>query len=175
MASSRASNVPALLLAPIGGAIAGGALYAILLLALRLPAQLVFQLAPLVALAHLPFALAATWLVGLPWHLHLQQTRRTRSLYYWSAGAFFGALLGAALFALATRGGTQTVSLYPSDLPRDHSVISEAHGIANLLGGVAVGGGYGALIGALTGLFAWLIRRPDRDQPSADPSKDTSA
>jgi uncharacterized membrane protein YfcA len=29
-------------------------------------------------------------------------------------------------------------------------------------------GAYGALLGALTALFAWLIRRPDRDAPNPD-------
>jgi hypothetical protein len=80
--------------------------------------------------------------VGLAWHA-LCQSRGYASVHaYWIPGAVVGVLPGA-------------LWLLPSG--------------STLIAGFVLP--YGAALGGLTGLFAWLIRRPDRD--AANPPTST--
>jgi uncharacterized membrane protein YfcA len=73
--------------------------------------------------------------------------------------------LGLAWHAFATRRNWTGLAFYLAPAA-----------IVGVLGGLMASSGtsqlwmgaYGALLGALTALFAWLIRRPDRDTPNPD-------
>lgn len=71
--------------------------------------------------------------LGLAWHTFCQAKRWTSVHWYWTAGALVGAALGGVWF-----------------LPAGSLMIA------------AILTPYGATLGGLVGLFAWLIRRPDR-------------
>jgi hypothetical protein len=78
-------------------------------------------------------AVVAT-VLGLPWHAYCQRQGWTNVHAYWTVGLITGVLPGAAW-----------------TLPSGFSLIA-----AFVLA-------YGAMLGGITGLVAWLIRRPDRD------------
>jgi hypothetical protein len=79
------------------------------------------------------FGLLATFVIGLPLHIYLYRSNQLGLANYLGAGALGGAVISGAMFAF--------------------SLISDPFAIPFA----------GALSGGLTGLFAWLIRRPDRD------------
>jgi hypothetical protein len=93
-------------------------------------------------LAFVPSAVIATTL-GLMWHAFALRRRWHRSFHYWIPALIAGATLGFGLFLLPA----STFGMADPD----------AWTIMFLLTG------YGAALGGLTGYFAWLIRRPDRD------------
>ncbi len=97
------------------------------------------------ALAFVVTALFASTL-GLAWHAICQRRGWTSVHAYWAAGAIAGAAPGS-LWLIPS--GAMAIAAF---------VVS-----------------YGAALGGLTGLVAWLIRRPDRDQISAGAPKSTSA
>ncbi len=167
MTDRRRSNLPALFIAPIASAVVGGAVYTLAILALSMPLDLVLYVSPLVAIAHLPLTLAATWSIGLPWHLWRQSVGKVSLSQYCSAAAIVGFFVGAAALAIAASGGTHVVSLTPADYPADFPLPAAPSSTGALLVGGALAGLYGAFIGALTGYFFWLVRRPDRDQSAA--------
>jgi hypothetical protein len=91
------------------------------------------------------FAIAGT--AGLAWHAFAQSKRWTSVHAYWTPAALLGILIPSAFLlpgVIANRG-TDTIA-------------------QSLLLMLVI---YGAALGGLTGLFAWLIRRPDRDAGSA--------
>jgi hypothetical protein len=79
---------------------------------------------------------------GLGWHTFCQARGWTSVHYYWIAGALLGAALGGLWY-----------------LPAGSYML------------VAILVPYGVTLGGLTGAFAWLIRRPDRD--AANPATAT--
>lgn len=93
--------------------------------------------APLAYLAWLALSFLVTSAVaatlGLGWHILCQRIGLTSVHAYWIAGAMVGAVPGALW--LLPSGSFLIAAIIP----------------------------YGAVLGGLTGLFAWLIRRPDRD------------
>jgi hypothetical protein len=87
------------------------------------------------------FAVPVAVILGLPTHIILKRTGRTSAIWYAATGGFAGVLVSGILFVTAVGDGSL---------------------IAILLLGILSGG--------LTGFFAWLIRRPDRDNnPSEEP------
>jgi hypothetical protein len=155
--------VPALFLAPIGGAAAGAFIYAGVAAVTRTPVEWISYMAAFVLVAHLPFTFLATWLVGLPWHSYLQRRRNVRSAAYWSAGAIVGAMVATAAFAAVWSSGMH-FSMYPGEYaPGYGPPPTPEPGPLEIVAVVFIVGSYGALIGSTTGALAWLIRRPDRD------------
>ncbi len=82
-------------------------------------------------------ALVASTL-GLAWHSHASKRGWRRAGAYWAPGALVGLLIPAVIFLSAF------------DAP----------------GLMAILASYGGFLGGLTGVFAWLIRRPDRSAPT---------
>ena len=80
---------------------------------------------------------------GLAWHRWMQSRGWTNAQLYWAPAAIAGALIPILIFgpSLIANHGTDTVTASLT------SILS----------------GWGAVLGGLTGLFAWIIRRPDRD------------
>lgn len=110
-------------------------------------------LAAWISVAFLANAVGAI-VLGLPWHLIAQKNDWRASWHYWLPGAVCGFVVaflfvnGGALLA----GNANSVfrwggALFPAYL-------------------------YGAALGGFTALFAWRIRRPDRD--AANPPTSTS-
>jgi hypothetical protein len=86
-------------------------------------------------------AIAAT--VGLAWHA-FAQLRGWRSIHaYWPAGLVVSQILPAATVIW----GASVAGHWTADAGRAWAVMAL----------------YGAMLGGLTAVFAWLIRRPDRD------------
>lgn len=88
---------------------------------------------------------------GLAWHTWMQSRGWTSAHVYWTPGAIAGALIPISILGpgLIANQGTDTISAALT------SILS----------------GWGAALGGLTGLFAWLIRRPDHD--AANPPTST--
>ena len=99
---------------------------------------------------------AATF--GIAWHTIALKRGWTNVFAYMSVGALLGAALPAAMTAPIWVGEMNSRPTEP--LGQAFSMI------------ITVAG---AIMGPLTALFAWLIRRPDRDQPPPSSAKDTSA
>lgn len=75
--------------------------------------------------------------IGLAWHAFCQANHWTSVHAYWIPGALAGVALGALWFLPS--GSSSIASMFAP---------------------------YGAAFGGLVAVFAWLIRRPDRDGPN---------
>ncbi|MEQ1818257.1 MAG: hypothetical protein ABL871_06570 [Terricaulis sp.] len=84
--------------------------------------------------------------LGLIWHLAATKRGWTNAFVYVGAGLLMGAAIPAVLSA-------------PMWVPQLNYHAGEALGFGFGMGLTAVG----AIMGTLSALFAWLIRRPDRD------------
>jgi hypothetical protein len=138
--SKRATKLLVLrLLAPIAAPVAAGAVMGTLWAVLAGPGENAFPVAAMINWVALTIvvALVATFVVGLPWHAFAYSRGWRRSWAYWPAGI----VLGVALL----------------------SIITMPFGIADEMAEFIV---YSGMVGGLTALFAWLIRRPDRDPPN---------
>jgi hypothetical protein len=89
------------------------------------------------------WANGVTAVVGLPWHALAYSQGWRQSWAYWPAGALAGAIIPTAL--TLPFGLAYEAALY---------IV------------------YASLIGGLTGILFWFIRRPDRDPPN--PATSTS-
>ena len=88
----------------------------------------------------LPTTLVAAATLGLGWHTIALESRRTTRSDYWLPGALIGAVVAFVMPFITLPGiGADWLPL------------------------ILVGTFYGAACGGFTGLYAWLIRRPDRD------------
>ena len=85
--------------------------------------------------------------LGLLWHRFVQTRSWTSVHAYWPVAALVGALPPILIMAPA---------YFAEDF--DNGIA-----IAGWLSSVFMMVGLGAALGGMTGLFAWLIRRPDRD------------
>lgn len=94
------------------------------------------------AMSSLPVCLIASLTLGVAWHVHALKRNWRRRSSYCIAGALCGAVLGPTLVLLSFGWSWW------------------AHAGISLL--------YGATMGGLTGLYSWLILRPDRDAPNPD-------
>jgi uncharacterized iron-regulated membrane protein len=113
-----------------------------------------------------------TWSIGLPLHAYLTSRGERRCMHYVRAALLPGAALGLAAGALLAFIASPDPSDYiegdPGNLSPDFT------DVATIL---LMFGALGLAVAATTAALAWLIRRPDRDQPisSSPPSNDTSA
>ena len=92
--------------------------------------------------------------LGIVWHAIALSRRWTNVFAYVVAGLLLGAGFPAAL----------TAPLWVGELARPS--VGEAWGAGFAM--IFIAGG--AVLGPLTALFAWLIRRPDRDTPANLPT-----
>jgi hypothetical protein len=95
--------------------------------------------------------------LGLAWHVLALDRAWTKALQYVVAGAALGACIPGAFVV--------TALVYALFAPLERFSSMDAT-LALIVAG--------AILGGLTALIFWLIRRPDRDQ-SASASNDTSA
>ena len=146
MAANLKRNLIALAGASIGAAtITGGAMSAWSSAHSSQPSSVLLPaLAFIAANAVACFVIAST--VGLAWHTLAKARGWTKAHAYWLPALLLGALIpiGLAGPGIIANRGTDTLSM----------------SLLQLLVP------YGAALGGLTGLFAWLIRRPDRDGPN---------
>lgn len=84
--------------------------------------------------------------IGLVWHAIAVRLGWHAAVHYWAPGAACGIGMGIGTFWLLA----STLGVADSDA-------------WSVLFWLAA---YGAVLGGLTGCFAWLIRRPDRDAPA---------
>ncbi len=94
------------------------------------------------------FAIAGT--LGMLWHGYLQSRRWTSLHAYWSPAVVIGALPPFMILRLLR-----------ADVPASAPPLVGGE-LSMFLLLLALG----ATLGGLTAAFAWLIRRPDRDQPN---------
>jgi len=88
------------------------------------------------SLLGLALSLPVSFTLGLMWHCFAVNAGLRSVIAYWLPGAVSGAAIAAAVL-----GATGLLSTPSQQL----------------------GVGWAALLGGFSGLFAWLIRRPDRD------------
>ena len=150
----------AVTLAPLGGGLVGA-------LAATLTAMAIYGIGGVEiaiifgVVIFVPTAFVCTLIFGIPWHMLLQQRRLTNSALYWVAGALVG--LAIPWMVALHNGHLPLLGENPSDTdPR----IELEQGIMTC----SIASALGALSGAATGWFAWLIRRPDRDANPATPT-----
>jgi hypothetical protein len=160
---------PLTTVAIVGGALVAATLLSLITFAPGVVTGLANGRTPIIHASQLNmllFLFIAAWILGVlgaatfgvAWHTIALKRGWTNVFAY----MFVGALLGAALPAAATA---------PIWVGEMNSRPTEPLGQAfSMLITIA-----GAIMGPLTALFAWLIRRPDRDQTPASSSKDTSA
>jgi hypothetical protein len=92
------------------------------------------------------FGIAVASTIGIAWHALALRRGWRRSISYWGPAAICGFLLGFG-FWLAI------VSSFGVEDPDAWSILLYL-------------ASYGSTLGGFIGLFAWLIRRPDRDAPA---------
>lgn len=89
--------------------------------------------------------------LGLLWHWFVQTRSWTSVHVYWPTAALVGALPPILIMAPAYLAG---------DFDSGIAIVGWLSSFFMMVG-------LGAALGGLTGLFAWLIRRPDRDAMNA--------
>jgi hypothetical protein len=105
----------------------------------------IMAMALTIILPSLPTSIIATTTLGLAWHTIASKRGWRIKKYYWFPGLLIGAAVGAAMSFP-----------FVADVGFDSGWWAWA----------CIGTLYAGAIGGFTGLFAWLIRRPDRDSPN---------
>lgn len=103
-----------------------------------------FAIAALYAMGSLPVCFAVTATAGLVWQAEASKRGWRSRIHYCVFGALCGVVSGPVSIVLAFG--------WPTD--------------SSWWRHIALSFAYGSIMGGLTGLFAWLIRRPDRDPPN---------
>ena len=129
----------------IGGSIAAAAVMTVVIVLWVSPTSnpSMLSAAPMWILLNALICSGFSCSIGLLWHGLAQRRRWTSAHAYWAPGAIAGGLI-SGLFFLALSGGWR----------------DDIYGVGAMPTMLAA---YGACCGGLTGLFAWLLHRPDRN------------